>query len=88
MWGYGPEWGMMGGWGGGWMGPFMMIFWLVVLGLAVAAVVWFIRSTSSHSVLQPQRDGRSRGIEVLDERYARGEINRDEYMQKRNDLRG
>jgi putative membrane protein len=87
MWGYGPEWGMMGGWGGGWMGPFMMIFWLIILGLAVAAVVWLIRSTT-HSSMPPPRVGRSRGVELLDERYARGEINRDEYLQKRGDILG
>jgi putative membrane protein len=78
---------MMGGWGGGWMGPFMMIFWLVILGLAVAAVVWLIRSTT-HPGVQPPRMGRSRGLELLDERYARGEINRDEYVQKRGDILG
>jgi putative membrane protein len=36
----------------------------------------------------PPRAGRSRGLELLDERYARGEINRDEYLQKRGDILG
>jgi putative membrane protein len=88
MWGYGPDWGMMGGgWGGGWMGPFMMIVWLIILALAVAAVVWFVRSTTQTSTYPP-RIGQSRGLEVLEERYARGEINREEYLQKKADIVG
>jgi putative membrane protein len=88
MWGYGPDWGMMGGWGGWWMGPFFMtIVWVVVLALAIAAAVWFVRSTTHANLHQP-RLARSRGLEVLEERYARGEINRDEYLQKKADILG
>jgi putative membrane protein len=88
MWRYGPDWGMMGGWGGGWAGSlFMMLIWLIILGLAVAAVVWVVRSTTYGSMHQA-RIGRSRGLELLEERYARGEINRDEYLQKKGDILG
>jgi putative membrane protein len=67
----------------------MLIFWLIILGLAVAAVVWLIRSTTyTGGGMLPPRAGRSRGLELLDERYARGEINRDEYLQKRGDILG
>jgi putative membrane protein len=31
---------------------------------------------------------RSPGFDALDERYARGEINRDEYLAKKRDLAG
>ena len=31
---------------------------------------------------------RSAGLDVLEQRYARGEINRDEYLQKKQDLVG
>jgi len=31
---------------------------------------------------------RSPGLDVLEERYARGEINRDEYLQKKKDIEG
>ncbi len=88
MWGNGPGWGMMSGWGGGWMGPFsMMLIWLVILAAGIAAVVWFVRSTTSSRADQPH-PGRSRALEVLEERYARGEINRDEYLQKKGDIQG
>ena len=88
MWGYGPDYGMMGGWGGGWMGPlFMMIIWVIILALAAAAVIWVVRSTASGGMNQPRPD-RPRGLEVLEERYARGEVNRDEYLQKKGDILG
>jgi putative membrane protein len=29
---------------------------------------------------------RSPGLDVLEERYARGEINRDEYLEKKRDI--
>ncbi len=89
MWGYGPEWGMMGGWGGyGGYGPFGMIIWLVILVLVIAAVVWLIRSASHPGIHLPGAGRRSPGLDVLEERYARGEINRDEYVQKKRDIAG
>jgi putative membrane protein len=43
--------------------------------------VWFVRS-------QPLPGGkrRSTGLDLLEERYARGEISREEYLQKKHDL--
>ena len=83
--GYGPQWGMMGGYGG--YGGFGMIIWIIILIAIVALVVWLVRSTvptGMHHTL-PRR---SSGLEVLEERYARGEINRDEYLEKKKDLGG
>ena len=86
--GYGMGSGMMGGWGGGAMFPFSVIFGLLVFALVIAALVWFVRA-----ILRPQdralrAERVSAGLDVLDQRYARGEINRDEYQQKRADLLG
>jgi putative membrane protein len=87
MWGYGPGWGMMGPWGGGLgTGFFGMFIWLVVIVLVVAVVVWLMRSAGSRRPAQLER--RSSGLDVLEERYARGEINRDEYLQKKRDITG
>jgi putative membrane protein len=71
----------------GWM-PFMgIIFWLLILVLIGAAVVAVVRTGSAQSRPEnaPQR---STGLEILEERYARGEINRDEYLQKKQDILG
>ena len=86
--GYGPGWGMMNGWGYGGFGygPFHLIIWIVILIAIVAVVVWLVRSFSAGGYASPPR--RSAGLDVLEERYARGEINRDEYLQKKKDIGG
>jgi putative membrane protein len=80
--GYG--YGMMGPWmmGGFGMMGIMSIFWIAALGLIVWLVVAAIR-----------RPGGSRSsawsdsaLEVLKKRYARGEINKEEYEDKKKDL--
>lgn len=87
MMGYGPDWGMMGGWSGGaWWGPFGMIIWLLILALIVAGIVWLVRSAALSAGGQAQLKRRSPGLDILEERYARGEINRDEYLQKKQDI--
>ena len=77
MWGYDHMGWMMNGWGMG----FGMIFWLVILALIIAGVVWFVRT-------QPIGGGphRSTGLDVLEERYARGEITREKYLQMKRDI--
>jgi putative membrane protein len=86
MWG--ADWGMMSGSGGGWFGALGMLIWLLVLAILVAGVVWLVRSTARHPDSPHFRERRSPGLDVLEERYARGEINRDEYLQKKRDISG
>jgi putative membrane protein len=77
MWDH-ADW-MMNGWGMG----FGFILWLIIFAAIIAGVVWFVRS-------QPVRDGqgRSTALDVLEERYARGEIPREEYLQIKRDITG
>ncbi len=84
--GYGNGWGMMGN-GYGSMGGVNMVFWLLVFVLLIGAVVWFMRS-SSRSIGLGRHTGAvlPGGLDVLERRYANGEINRDEYLQKKGDL--
>jgi putative membrane protein len=60
---------------------FGFVFWLVIVAAIIALVVWFSRS-------RPLGIGerRSTGLEVLEQRYARGEISREEYLQKKRDI--
>jgi putative membrane protein len=88
MWGYGPDWGMMGYGGWGWFGPLTMIIWLLILGLIIAGIVWFVRAMTQRADSPHLPARRSPGLEPLEERYARGEINRDEYLEKRRDILG
>jgi len=88
MWGYGPQWGMMGGYGYGGYGLFHMIFWVVALVAIVFGVVWLVRSLAPAASAHNAPMKRAGGLDILEQRYARGEIDRDEYLQKKTDLLG
>lgn len=71
------------GWGGMWFGP---LFMLIPLALLIAAIVLLVRWMGGGS---GDGGGRVRTArEILDERYARGEIEREEYQRRRDDIGG
>lgn len=76
------EW-MGWGWGGMWLGP---IFMIALLALFVAAIVALVRWVGGSSGDGAERVRTAR--EILDERYARGEIDREEYQRRRDDIAG
>jgi putative membrane protein len=81
--GYGG-WGMMGNWGMGWPGMlFMMLFWVLVIVGVVSLIKWLIQSTKRN---QGDDDRSNRALEILKERYARGEIDKSEFEAMRKDL--
>jgi len=83
---FGP--GMMG-WGGGYgFGPVHLIVWVVILIGLVVGIVWLVRSLTGGGPAAQEPARRSAGLDVLEERYARGEVNRDEYLQKKKDITG
>ena len=58
----------------------MLLFWvLVILGIVVL-VRWMGRGTS------PELPPGKTALDILKERYARGEIEREEFEQKKRDL--
>lgn len=63
---------------GGWLG--MVLIWLVPVVLLLAAVKYL--ATGS----RPGEKGKT-PLEILEEAYARGEISREEFLQKRDDLK-
>lgn len=83
--GYGPwhmhDWGF--GWGGMWLGPIIM---LAVLALLVAGIISLVRWMGGDRGPSDQANRSAR--DILDERYARGEIDREEYLRRRDDLAG
>ena len=82
-WHMGP--GMMGGWGMGWFGGiFMIIFWVLLIVGLVFLIKWLVQSTKGDS--GSTRSGSSNALEILKERYARGEINKQEFEEKKRDL--
>lgn len=80
-----PGWDYMNhGWGYGWAGGLFMIITMVLFwgGLITIAVI-LVRRLGHHDV--PHRDNAHR---ILDERFARGEIDREEYEARRHVLAG
>lgn len=74
--GMGP--GMMWGWWGmGWI--FMIILW----GLIIVGIIFLIRYLV---VTTKSGKGEESALEILKKRYARGEINKEEFEQKKKDL--
>jgi len=79
------NWGYGAGFGFGWI--FMVIFW----GLIIWGIIALIR-TFSHNGSGKCCGGHEKGVQsklakdIIDERYAKGEINKNEYEEKKKDL--
>lgn len=78
---YGGYFGMMGG--GSWAWGFLMmavpgVFLVVVLVAALGGLGTSAAVAGERTALGP--------LEILDQRYARGELSREEYLRTRNDL--
>ncbi len=69
----------MYGWGGFMLGPIMMILILaVVIGLVVMLLRWL--------GVGPQGSDRRGALDILEERFARGEIDKEEFEERRRTL--
>lgn len=68
-WGYGYGFGMI-------LGP---VIWIIVLGLVVAGVIWLVRNLDGEMA----QKGSSRALAELDMRLAKGEIDADEYAERK-----
>ena len=75
-WGDWPyPWHMMGwGWGFGWIFPLLM-----VLGIVFCVVMMSRMFGHAHG----RRNSSSSALDVLDERFAKGEISKEEFEEKR-----
>jgi putative membrane protein len=69
MWGWGPDWG--------WLGVLLgAVFWIGIIAVAV-----FLLRGEVPDIRE--RFGGSPALRLLEERYARGEISRDEFLERR-----
>ena len=80
-WGYGwmPHGGM---YGAGWV--LMVLFWILLIIGIVALIKWLL--SSGHQRPSEPRDGRRTALDILKERYARGEIDHEEFEERRRRL--
>lgn len=76
--------GCLGGMGWGWLAMIgILLFWVAVVLLVVYAIRGFGQGARTTASGGPAADG---ALAVLRERYARGEINREEYEERRRAL--
>lgn len=73
-----------GNFGAGGHGVLMLLFWVLV----IVAIAFLVRGSLSGPSEggRTDRSGRNRALEILQERYANGEIDQEEYRRKRADL--
>lgn len=76
--------GMMGwGYGMGWGWSIIMIaFWIAVIAGIIFLIRWIVVSTDKGKVA----GGEDSALEILRKRYARGEINKQEFEEKKRDI--
>ncbi len=65
---------------------FMMIFWILIIASLVFLINWLIRSAGRDKA--SRKTGSNTALEILKERYARGEIDKEEFESKKKDLNG
>ena len=88
MWWYGTPWSGTTGLAS-WTAWHMIaaaVFWLLLLILGFVAVRWLINARRPNGEAESRRENTSAAIDIIEQRYARGEIGRDEYLAKKRDL--
>ncbi|AEB12857.1 SHOCT domain-containing protein [Marinithermus hydrothermalis] len=76
----GPGFGMGFGFGG--LG--MILFW----GLLILGIVWIVQTLAQRPPASGSQRESDQALEILRERYARGEITREEFERLKQDLMG
>jgi putative membrane protein len=81
---WGPH--MMFGFGGGWFGGiFMMAFWVLLIVAAVVGIRWLIQITGKGAAFRGPGQA-DNAMNILRERYAKGEITKEQFEAMKNDL--
>jgi len=60
-----------------------MIFWIVAVIAVILFIRWLISRERGHASLPDQKET---ALDILKKRYARGEIDKEEFEQKKRDL--
>ncbi len=79
MMGYGPMYGYHFGMGWMFLG---MVFWIFIIACVVLLVLWIIGKSSRGKGDQ----GEDSALDILNKRYARGEITKEQYDEMKKDI--
>jgi putative membrane protein len=72
------------GYGMGWFWTIIMVaFWIAVIVGIVFLIKWLVISTTTRGPVAKSEDS---ALEILKKRYARGEIDKEEFEEKKKDL--
>lgn len=75
---------MQGGWGIAMM-VLMILFWAAIVVVIIVGIRWLIISSRSQRQMTSEREAPS-ALDILKARYARGEINKNEFEAIRRDI--
>jgi putative membrane protein len=79
-------WSHMWNWGGMVMMILIGLLFLALIVVAIVAIIFAVRSSQRLSGPVSNVPLHGNALEILKERYARGEITREEYQDMRRDL--
>ncbi len=60
----------------------IILFWLIVVGVVVFVVVYLLKYND-----QKKQEQKEKPLEILKERYAKGEISKEEFEGKKQELK-
>ncbi|UYG98093.1 SHOCT domain-containing protein [Cytobacillus firmus] len=63
-----------------------MLFWILIIGFAIYGVVLLIMKPFEKNKGSDRKSDHVNALDILRERFARGEINEEEYEQKKRVL--
>ncbi|MBS3809481.1 MAG: SHOCT domain-containing protein, partial [Desulfobacterales bacterium] len=67
-------------------GIFMLVVWVLVIVGLIYLIKWLVQSTKTEPGGSGSPSGSGSALDILKQRYARGEIDKAEFEEKKKDL--